>query len=276
MNHWKSDDVLAGKLKLHYTRTGNGHQPPLILLHGVTDDGLCWTRLAQTLETNYDVIMLDARGHGLSDAPKRGYNAAHQAKDLAGLIAKLNLQRPNILGHSMGAATALAFAGMYPEIPGSILLEDPPPWWMKIKQSAEGTENLKGAIAWMEGLKRKTRADMISEQHAAMPHWPMDEIERWADSKHRFSLNVTEVFKVRPDKDINWKTLIKKITCPALLITGDNAYGALVNAESAAALHALIPQLQVENILAAGHSIRHDQFEKYTNIVKAFLGKIKK
>lgn len=276
MNHWKSDDVLAGKVKLHYTRTGNGHQPPLILLHGVTDDGLCWTRLAQTLETNYDVIMLDARGHGLSDAPKRGYNAAHQAKDLAGLIAKLNLQRPNILGHSMGAATALAFAGLYPEIPSSILLEDPPPWWMKIKQSAEGTENLKRAIAWMEGLKRKTRADMISEQHAAMSHWPMDEIERWADSKHRFSLNVTEVFKVRPDKDINWKTLIKKITCPALLITGDNAYGALVNAESAAALHALIPQLQVENIPAAGHSIRHDQFEKYTNIVKDFLGKTKK
>ncbi len=275
MNHWNSDYIHINKLKLHYTRTGNGHQPPLILLHGVTDDGLCWTRLAQALEADHDVIMLDARGHGRSDAPKRGYNAAHQAKDLAGLITKLNLQRPNILGHSMGAATALAFAGLYPEVPGSILLEDPPPWWMKIKQSAEQTERLKGSIAWMEGLKRKTRADMISEQHAAMPHWPMDEIERWADSKHRFSLNVTEVFKVRPDKDINWKMLIKKITCPALLITGDNAYDALVDAESAAALHALIPQLQVENIPAAGHSIRHDQFEKYTNIVKVFLGKIR-
>ncbi|MBL8079299.1 MAG: alpha/beta hydrolase [Anaerolineales bacterium] len=275
MNQWNSDYIHINKLKLHYTRTGNGHQPPLILLHGVTDDGLCWTRLAQSLEADYDVIMLDARGHGHSDAPKRGYNAAHQAKDLAGFIAKLNLQHPNILGHSMGAATALAFAGLYPEVPGSILLEDPPPWWMKIKQSAEQTERLKGSIAWMEGLKRKTRADMISEQHAAMPHWPMDEIERWADSKHRFSLNVTEVFRVRPDKDINWKTLIKQTTCPSLLITGDNAYGALVNEQSAAALHTLIPQLQVNNIPAAGHSIRHDQFEKYVKIVKDFLGKIR-
>ena len=73
--------------------------------------------------------MVDARGHGHSDAPERGYGPAEQAEDLAGVIAALGLERPAVLGHSMGAATALVLAGTYPDVPGAILLEDPPAWW---------------------------------------------------------------------------------------------------------------------------------------------------
>ena len=100
-----------------------------MLAHGVTDAGPCWTPVAEALAPEYDAIMVDARGHGHSDAPERGYGPAEQAEDLAGVIAALGLQRPAVLGHSMGAATALVLAGTYPDVPGAILLEDPPAWW---------------------------------------------------------------------------------------------------------------------------------------------------
>jgi pimeloyl-ACP methyl ester carboxylesterase len=59
------------------------------LAHGFSDDGLCWTPVTQALEAAYDVIMVDARGHGRSDAPDAGYNPTVMADDLAGVITAL-------------------------------------------------------------------------------------------------------------------------------------------------------------------------------------------
>ena len=125
MTDWPSGDVVANGIVVHYYRTG-GDKPPLVLNHGFTDNGLCWTRLALALEGDYDTIMPDARGHGLSDAPEEGYDDENRAADLAGLIQALNLDRPAVMGHSMGAATTAMAAARYPELMSCILLEDPP------------------------------------------------------------------------------------------------------------------------------------------------------
>ena len=82
MSKWTSGDVVANGIKIHYNRTG-GDKPPVVLAHGFTDNGLCWTRAAQVLEQDYDVIMYDARGHGFSDAPESGYSTEDHAADLA-------------------------------------------------------------------------------------------------------------------------------------------------------------------------------------------------
>ena len=275
MSSWKSDYVLINKLKLHYIRTG-GDKQPLVLAHGITDDGLCWTTVAEVLAPEYDVIMVDARGHGRSDSPKHGYGPKMHAKDLAGVISKLKLQSPIILGHSMGAGEALTFAGAYPNMPRAILLEDPPPWWMLHGVVTE--EEVKQQVPrrdWMITLKRKTHADLVSEQQTATPHWSKAEIERWADSKQRFSLNVIEAFDAKISRSVDWQTILPRITCPALLITADLSHGALVSKESAAALKSLIPQLQVVYIPEAGHSIRHDQFEQYMKVIQTFLATVK-
>src|SRR5689334_9107986 len=129
MNTWQAGDIEANGLRMHYTRTGDA-KPPVVLAHGFSDDGLCWTSVAEILAADYDVVMVDARGHGKSVGPEQGYSSADHAADLAGVITGLGLQRPAVLGHSMGAATALVLAGAYPDLPRAILLEDPPPWWM--------------------------------------------------------------------------------------------------------------------------------------------------
>ena len=67
MGDWESGYVEVSELRLHYTRTG-GEKPPLVLAHGVTDDGLCWTPIVAALETDYDVVMVDARPRALGRA----------------------------------------------------------------------------------------------------------------------------------------------------------------------------------------------------------------
>jgi N-formylmaleamate deformylase len=56
-----------------------------------------------------------------------------------------------------------------------------------------------------------------------------------------------------------------------LLITGDPERGAIVTDESAAALQALLPQLEVAHIPEAGHNIRRDQFARYVDVIRIFL-----
>src|SRR5919202_2527380 len=124
MAEWFSGEVETNGIRMHYYRTG-GDKPPLVLAHGATDNGLCWTRVARALESDYDVIMPDARGHGLSEAPAAGYGTAERAADLAGLIRRLGLDRPAVAGHSMGAATTLRLVADYPELASCAVLEDP-------------------------------------------------------------------------------------------------------------------------------------------------------
>ncbi len=117
--------VKTNGITLHYTRTG-GDKPPIVLCHGIMDSGACWPRVAPVLSQTHDLIMLDARGHGLSDAPASGYTWQALAEDLAGAITALALTRPGIIGHSMGAGTAAVVAARYPDRVGFLVLEDPP------------------------------------------------------------------------------------------------------------------------------------------------------
>jgi len=268
---WTSEFIEVNGLRIHYTRTG-GAKPPLVLAHGVTDDGLCWTPVAKALEPEYDVIMVDARGHGLSDAPEQGYGPTEQAEDLRGVIAGLGLTRPAILGHSMGAATTLVLAGKYPDVPGAILLEDPPPWWMPARKEPDGDgEQAAGMRAWLTGLKSKTREELIAEGRAASPTWSEEELEPWADAKLRFSPNVLNLFDVNAAASVDWAVVLPRIACPALLIRSDPERGGIVSAESAAALQALIPHLEVVHTGGAGHNIRRDQLARYLDVVRVFL-----
>jgi pimeloyl-ACP methyl ester carboxylesterase len=271
MASWPAGDSEVNGLRLHYTRTG-GAKPPVVLAHGVTDDGLCWTPVAEALAPEYDVIMVDARGHGRSDAPEQGYGPAEQAADLAGVIAALELQRPAVLGHSMGAVTALALAGTNQDVPGAILLEDPPAWWMATWDTSRASEERRAQLrTWLGELKRKTREELIAEQRAATAPWSEAELGPWADAKLRFSPNVLSIFNPSTPTTLDWPAVLRRIACPALLIAADPARGAIVTEESAAALQALVPQLRIAHIPQAGHNIRRDQFDRYMEVVRAFL-----
>jgi pimeloyl-ACP methyl ester carboxylesterase len=242
----------------------------------VTDDGLCWSPVAAALADSFDVIMVDARGHGRSEAPAPGaggYGPEAQADDLAAVAEALGLRKPAILGHSMGAATALVLAGRYPQLPGAILLEDPPAWWAGWYQTGDGVERRAAMRARFTAIKRMTRDELLACQRSEQPTWAEAELEPWADAKHRFSLDVLGVLNEDNAADVDWPKLLARITCPALLVVADPERGGIVTAETAAALKKLVPQLEIAHVPAAGHSIRRDQLDRYLDVVRGFLAR---
>lgn len=267
MANWQSGDVSTNGIRMHYTRTG-GDKPPFVLAHGFSDDGLCWTPVATALEHEYDVIMLDARGHGLSEGPEEGYGPVDQAEDVAGAIRALGLERPAILGHSMGALTALVLSGLYPDLVGSVLLEDPPPAWNEPPPTKEQiSENTNRMVEWITSLRTKTREELIEHQRAQEPNWSNAELGPWADSKLRFNFNAT-TFRSSRTFD---QSIINNITAPTLLITADSERGAIVTPNKVEELKERIPHLRVAHIPNAGHNIRRDQFDAYLEVVRNFL-----
>ena len=113
--------------------------PLLHFAHANGFNAQTYRGLLSPLSDRFHIVASDARGHGRSDAPEQGYGPAEQAADLAGVISALGLHRPAVLGHSMGAATTLALAGAYPDVPRAILLEDPPAWWVAFRGSRDRT-----------------------------------------------------------------------------------------------------------------------------------------
>ena len=157
MSQWFTGDTIANGVRIHYHRTG-GDKPALVLSHGTGGNGLYWTRVARALEQDYDVIMVDQRGHGLSDAPEDGYEFENQALDLLGLIAALDLKHPRAIGHSGGAAILAAAAAGRPDLFTCLILEDPP-WgsgWGSWATIAERMRRI------MLGLGSKTRGELIA------------------------------------------------------------------------------------------------------------------
>jgi N-formylmaleamate deformylase len=273
MVQWTMGNIVTHGTKLHYYRSG-GSTPHLVLVHGITDDGLCWLPVAEVLSGEYDVIMVDLRGHGKSDAPEEGYDLVTMATELSGLITGLGLENPVVMGHSLGAVTAITLASLTPDLPLAIILEDPPAFWRVHPSSPEDADHRVEMRMWFNDLKRKTRDDLLEMARSENPVWSEAELGPWADSKHRFSLKITQLIDFQETVPLDFPTLLGQITCPVLLITADPERGAIVSDEDVAELQKSVPHLKRAHIPGAGHNIRREQFSRYMESLQAFLSQI--
>lgn len=97
---------------IHYELVGNG--PPLILQHGFsgTLNRWRWSGYVDALKDRFNVILVDARGHGSSDKPHdpAAYSLEAQASDIAAVLEDLGIKRAHYWGFSMGGRIAFAMA----------------------------------------------------------------------------------------------------------------------------------------------------------------------
>ena len=184
---WQEGDLLANGIRIHYYRPG-GNKPPLILAHGVSDNGLCWQRVALALQADFDLIMVDARGHGRSDKPAAGYTYEDFAADLAALIQEMGLGAAPVMGHSMGALTAMVTAAQHPHLVSKLILEDPP--LMSEQAAAELAERFTQGAAMFSMMQEQPVAAMMQFAQQTNSDWHEMEFPAWAESKKQFASQV--------------------------------------------------------------------------------------
>ncbi len=266
--NWSKKDILINGVQFHYVRTGGRKKPPLVLLHGFSDSGMCWLPVARDLEAEWDIILPDARGHGKSARVQLG-EIVDAPADVAGLIQALKLDRPVVGGHSMGGNTAGMLAARYPELVRGLILEDPgwgdAPPRRTPKEGEQPPEN--PWFDWLKNLKGTPISKVIEQCRKENPTWAEIELRPWAQSKLDLDIN----FLASDSVWVHWKEVVPKIACPTLLLTADVAKGAIVTTENAQLAAKLSPAVRIANIPGVGHNLRRENYPVYIELVRRFL-----
>lgn len=270
--HWTQNDLMINGARLHYYRTGHGDKRPIVLVHGFSDNGLCWTPVARELESEYDVIMPDMRSHGLSDRVKPG-DSADMSADVAELIRALGLERPIVCGHSMGGSVVYQLVVRFPELASALILEDAPFMLPRPADTPPPDQPAENPVAkWARTLPGKTMDQLLAEYRADHPTWPEMLIHPMCESKKQldptFADRVSE--RVRAER-LSWMTTVQTISIPVLLFTANTELGAIVPSEAVAKVRELNPRVTIVHFPDVGHLIRFDKYDAFMDALRAFL-----
>jgi pimeloyl-ACP methyl ester carboxylesterase len=119
------DKLSRDGVHLAFEDSGRG-EPPLVLIHGWTCDHTYFAPQAEYFGRQHRVISVDLRGHGESDKPVQDYTMAGFADDVAWLCDELHVEKPVIVGHSMGGVIAFEIAARHPNLPSAVVAVDSP------------------------------------------------------------------------------------------------------------------------------------------------------
>lgn len=271
---WAQADIVVDGRKIHYYRTGGKGKPQLVLTHGFSDNGLCWIQVAKALEAEWDIVMPDMRGHGLSARVKAGEKIDMPA-DLAGVIRGLGLEKPVLCGHSMGAMTSFLTTVRYPELVRALALEDPP-WMVEPWPNFEESDMAKGIIAWAKSLPSENLESLLVAYRKDHPTWPEELVVAMCESKKQLDPAAAEIVSehINPVEG-HWKTVLGSVRCPVLVVSADPALGGIVTPEVEAMIPGINPRVRIVKVPGVGHLIRFDAYEAFMKALKDFLAGLK-
>jgi pimeloyl-ACP methyl ester carboxylesterase len=123
----RRSDRVKGPAGFLYVRDEGEGGIPVVFAHSFMGSTQHWTKQMEYLRNRRRVIAFDFRGHGKSDVPADGsYSAESLSDDMAAVIDSLGLERVVLVGHSMGGAAAIAYAGAHPELVAGLVLTGTP------------------------------------------------------------------------------------------------------------------------------------------------------
>ncbi len=117
-------------VRIHYEIEGSGI--PLVLQHGFTDSLMTWYErgYVDMLKHNYRLVLIDARGHHLSDKPRdeSSYGLEYFAQDVVAVLDALDIPKAHYLGYSMGGLIGYALGRDAPNRFSSMILGGASPY----------------------------------------------------------------------------------------------------------------------------------------------------
>jgi N-formylmaleamate deformylase len=238
--------VRNGAVRLHTLDYG-GDGVPLVVLPGITSPAITMDFVVRELTDLVRPIVLDVRGRGLSDSAA-SYTLDDYAADTLAVIDGLGLDRPLLLGHSMGARIVAAVAAGGAPLRGTVLV-DPP-------MSGPGRDPYPTTLAAFLGqLAEAARGTDADEVARSWPRWPRREQElraRWLSSCDADAVAATHAGFETEDFFDAWP----KVPAPTVLIHG--ADSPVVTAAGVAEARTANPTARFVEIPHAAHMVFWD------------------
>ena len=270
--------VQTNGTSLHVRVGGKGSA--VVLLHGFGDTGDMWAPLAAVLVKDHLVIVPDLRGMGLSEHPDTGYTKKNQARDIAGVMDALKVQRAALVTHDIGNMVGYALAVQFPEritrwavidapIPGigdwDNIIRSPLLWHFNFRgpdmeRLVQGRERIYLDRFYNElSADPKRIDDKTSEHYAALyakPHAMHDAFEQFA-AFNQDAIDNKALLAARG-----------KISMPVLAVGAEKSFGP----GEAAVLRFVASDVTQAIVPASGHWIMEENPQETIHLVAGFIG----
>lgn len=255
----------TGAVALHVT-TYAGNGPALLLVHGIGSSGAGWDPVIDDLAAEFSPITFDLRGHGASDKPEHGYLYPEYVADIEGLIAALGLERPLVIGHSLGGILTLWWAARHPAQATALVIEDSP---------LRSGEDFRPAFdGWLK-LNALSLPELRHYYASEYPEWPAAMVE--ARARDMAGTRRAVFAELREDSLANHGNdriaEIEHISSPVLLIHGDVETGGMVHPEDIAEFPQRLPNASTIRIPGGGHTLHRSAKDAFLAAALPFLRK---
>lgn len=257
-----SYNVHANGIRQHLISYG-GSGPDLLVIPGITSPAITWGFVAERLAEHYNVHVLDVRGRGLSQAGGLDYSLDAMADDVISLAATGRFNKPLVLGHSMGARTAIRAARKAPETFAGLILVDPP-------VSGPGRREYPSPWPWYEeSILVAQKGCSADDMKHFCPTWTADQLALRSEWLHTCQLDAIEAaYKGFHTDDIH--SDLPHLKLPLRLVVAGGA--PVIGDEDVTEIRELAPQIEVRVVEGAGHMIPWDDLEGFISAVAGFTG----
>ncbi len=255
-------------MKLFFREVGEPTAPPIVILHGIFGSSDNWLTVSKTIAARgYRVFALDQRNHGQSPrADDQSYLS--MAADLNEFIAGQRLDKPVVVGHSMGGKTVMQFAMQYPHSFSKLVVVDIAPKFYPIHH-AELIRGLK-AIDLLN-LGNRNEADAVLSQYEPIPvvrQFLLKNLYRNAQGQFDWRINLPvierELHSVGDEL-----TNPRIVTEPTLFIRGSKS--PYILDDDIPTIERLFPNVHIETIEGAGHWVQAEKPAEFVDVLLGFV-----
>jgi len=245
-----------------------GSGPPLLVLHGLFGSSGNWRGIARELAATHSVYSVDLRNHGASPwADSMDY--LEMADDVLQLIERLGLDRPTVMGHSMGGKTAMALALRHSGRVGRLIVVDiaPVPYADTLTPFAEAMRSA-DVLAAASRAEVQRRLQQIVPDRGVVPFLMQNLVTR--NDHFDWRLNLLGISAATPQLCAFPSALLgSRFTGPVTVIAGENSD--YVAQRDGASFRPMFAQVEVEVIEDAGHWVHADQPAAFLASVRRVL-----
>jgi esterase len=243
--------------------------PPVLILHGLYGSGTNWRSLAHRLAASARVFTVDLRNHGRSPwAETMSY--AEMAADVARLIDAQGLDRPAIMGHSMGGKVAMALALTQPQTIGRLVVVDiaPVSYPDRMSTYAQAMQQVDLAHAVTRSAIRGALLGPVGD--AGVTAFLMQNLVDH-DGRFDWRVNLAAILHEMPViTGFPAELAALRFEGPCSAIAG--ARSSYIAPPDARVFAPMFPGMQVQVIEGAGHWVHADQPEAFFAAALAVLG----
>ncbi len=246
--------------KIAYEISGNGKGQKMVLIHDLFLNSDCWKYQLERFEEEYHILRFDLHGHGRSIKPKKEFTISHLSSDMSILLEHIEWDDDLILvGHSLGALIALAYALKHPKAISKMILIG--------AFCFARHEAITKILGRVQSQPIREFALQIGER-GLVPH-DEEEAEWLAHQMIDYMEPEDAVHAINAYAGVNFCGNLRSLQIPVLVIVGENDESTPVWASET--IDEWLPESEMVIVEEAGHLVIVDHHKELNDLIEGFL-----